>query len=65
MSSVLPAAHAVSGCDTVSPVFGKGKKKVWRQLKKRTAEVLKLLSSFADQDIVEMGLIARNLVAKL
>lgn len=61
----LPAAHALSGCDTVSSFFGVGKKKVWRSLKKLGAEDIAALSRFHEQELDRSVAVARKFVVSL
>ena len=35
---IIPAAHALTGCDSVSSIFGIGKKKIFNLLTERGAE---------------------------
>jgi hypothetical protein len=47
---ILPAVHAVTGCDTTSSMFGIGKRTVFKVLKDRPSDFIDLLS-LADSDI--------------
>lgn len=61
----LPAAHALSGCDTVSSFYGIGKKKVWRQLLKMSEADLNLLGTFHEEEAPQSVNTARNFVSTL
>jgi 5'-3' exonuclease len=36
---ILPAVHALTGCDTTSAIFGIGKKSVFKLIKSSSAEL--------------------------
>ena len=61
---ILPAVHAVTGCDTTSSIFGIGKRTVFKVLKDRPRDFIDL-SSLADCDIDQSVYVARKLVARL
>ena len=61
---ILPAAHALTGCDTTSSLFGIGKKSVFKLLKSSSAELVGL-SQLGNSDIDTSICVARKLVSKL
>jgi hypothetical protein len=61
---ILPAVHAVTGCDTTPSMFGIGKRTVFKVLKDRPSDFIDL-SSLADCDIDQSVYAARKLVARL
>lgn len=64
MCKVLPAAHALTGCDTTSSFFGIGKKSVYKVLKTNPDEFRDLVS-LADCDVEDSLPTCRKLVARL
>jgi hypothetical protein len=63
-TNILPAAHAVTGCDTTSLLFGIGKRSVFKVLKENP-DNFKDLSNLADCDVDVSVTAARKLVIKL
>jgi hypothetical protein len=63
-TNILPAAHAVTGCDTTSSLFGIGKRSVFKVLKENPGN-FKDLSNLADCDGDVSVTAARRLVIKL
>jgi hypothetical protein len=63
-TNILPAAHAVTGCDTTSSLFGIGKRSVFKVLKENP-DNFKDLSNLADCDVDVSVTAARRLVIKL
>ena len=63
-TNILPAAHAVTGCDTTSLLFGIGKRSVFKVLKENP-DYFKDLSNLADCDVDVSVAAARRLVIKL
>jgi hypothetical protein len=63
-TNILPAAHAVTGCDTTSLLFSIGKQSVFKVLKENP-ENFKDLSNLADCDVDVSVTGARRLVIKL
>ena len=61
---ILPAVHAVTGCDTTSSMFGIGKRTVFKVLKDRPSDFIDL-SSLAHCDIDQSVNAARKLFARL
>jgi len=64
MCKVLPAAHALTGCDTTSSFFGIGKKSVYKVLKTNPDEFRDLVS-LADCNVEDSLPTCRKLVARL
>jgi hypothetical protein len=60
---ILPAVHAVTGCDTTSSMFGIGKRTDFKVLKDRPSDFIDL-SSLADCDIYQSVYAARKLVPR-
>jgi hypothetical protein len=63
-TNILPAAHAVTGCDTTSLLFGIGKWSVFKVLKENPDNFKDLLN-LADCDVDVSVAAARRLVIKL
>ena len=63
-ANILPAAHAVTGCDTTSLLFRIGKRNVFKVLKENP-DNFKDLSNLSDCDVVVSVTAARRLVIKL
>ena len=63
-TNILPAAHAVTGCDITSLLFGIGKRSVFKVLKENP-DNFKDLSNLADCDVDVSVTAARRLVIKL
>jgi hypothetical protein len=63
-TNILPAAHAVTGCDTTSLLFGIGKRSVFKVLKENS-DNFKDLSNLADCDVDVSVTAARKLVIQL
>jgi hypothetical protein len=63
-TNILPAAHAVTGCDTTSLLFGIGKRGVFKVLKENP-DNFKDLSNLADCDVDVSVTAARRLIIKL
>ena len=61
---ILPAAHALTGCDTTSGIFGIGKKSVYKYLKSNTAKY-KDLHTIGDADTETAVDLSRELVTSL
>jgi hypothetical protein len=61
---ILPAVHAVTGCDTTSSMFGIGKRTVFKVLKDRPSDFIDL-SSLVHCDIDQSVYAARKLVPRL
>jgi hypothetical protein len=61
---VLPAAHALTGCDTTSSFFGVGKKTMYKVLKDSQKEFVDLSQTACD-DIETSVAVERKFVARL
>jgi hypothetical protein len=61
---ILPAAHALTGCDTTSAMFGIGKKLVYKLLKESPDE-FKDLCKLGDSDVETAVDASRKLVSNL
>ncbi|CAG2233318.1 unnamed protein product [Mytilus edulis] len=61
---ILPSAHALTGCDTTSSIFGIGKKSVYKLLK-TSSEDLSDLMQLAQSDLDVSISASRKLVARL
>jgi hypothetical protein len=61
---ILPAAHALTGCDTTSAMFGIGKKSVYKLLKESPDE-FKDLCKLGDSDVETAVDASRKLVSNL
>jgi hypothetical protein len=61
---VLPAAHALTGCDTTSSFFGVGKKTIYKVLKDSRKEFVDL-SQISCDDIETSVAVGRKFVARL
>ena len=61
---ILPAVHALTGCDTTSAIFGIGKQSVFKLINSSSAE-LSDLSQLKDPDLESSICVARKVVAKL
>ena len=53
----LPAIHAVTGCDTTSAMFGVGKVKILKKLKKNT-ESIRLLEGIGISQLISEDILA-------
>ena len=61
---ILPAVHALTGCDTTSAIFGIGKKSVYKLLKESPDE-FKDLCKLCDSDVETAVAASRKLVSNL
>ena len=61
---ILPAAHALTGCDTTSAMYGIGKKSVYKLLKESPDE-FKDLCKLGDSDVETAVDASRKLVSNL
>ena len=58
---ILPAVHALTGCDTTSAIFGIGKQSVFKLINSSSAE-LSDLSQFKDPELESSICVARKVV---
>ena len=63
--TVLPAVHALTGCDSVSALFSIGKKTAMNQVRSMTPDDLRPLQSIGTDDEQESLMASRTLVACL
>jgi 5-bromo-4-chloroindolyl phosphate hydrolysis protein len=61
---ILPAAHALTGCDTTSSFFGIGKKSMFKALKETTNQFSDL-SRIEYSDIDDSVDLSRKLISRL
>ena len=64
MCEILPAAHALTGCDTTSSFFGIGKKSMFKALKE-TPNQFSDLSRIECSDIDDSVDLSRKLISRL
>ena len=64
MCNILPAAHAITGCDTTSPFFGIGKRSMLKALKE-TPDQFSDLSMIYHADVDDSVDVCRKLISRL
>ena len=62
--NILPAAHAITGCDTTSSFFGIGKKSMLKALKE-TPDQFSDLSMISHADVDDSVDVCRKLISRL
>jgi hypothetical protein len=62
--NIVPAAHAITGCDTTSSFFGIGKKSMLKALKE-TPDQFSDLSMISHADVDDSVEVCRKLISRL